>query len=79
MTIKENHGGTHVHYELNRVLSAREMARLQTFPDSFIFWGTMKRAYFQIGNAVPVKLAESLGRILMQTLGIRQKELVAVQ
>jgi DNA (cytosine-5)-methyltransferase 1 len=37
MTIKENHGGVHIHYELNRVLSVREMARLQTFPDDFFF------------------------------------------
>ena len=57
MTIKENHGGCHIHYDLNRVLSAREMARLQTFPDDFIFSGTMKRAYWQIGNAVPCLLA----------------------
>jgi DNA (cytosine-5)-methyltransferase 1 len=58
MTIKENHGGNHIHYELNRVLSAREMARLQSFPDSFVFWGTLKRALFQIGNAVPPLLGK---------------------
>jgi DNA (cytosine-5)-methyltransferase 1 len=61
MTVKENHGGCHIHYELNRVLSAREMARLQTFPDDFIFQGTMKRAYWQIGNAVPCLLAKNIG------------------
>jgi len=60
MTIKENHGGVHVHYELNRVLTAREMARLQTFPDDFIFSGTFKRAYWQIGNAVPCLFAKHL-------------------
>ena len=53
MTIKENHGGTHIHYELDRCISAREMARLQSFPDDFIFSGTMKKAMWQIGNAVP--------------------------
>lgn len=47
MAVKENHGGCHVHYELNRVLSAREMARLQTFLDDFFFTGTFKRAYWQ--------------------------------
>ena len=57
MAIKENHGGTHIHPTLNRVISAREMARLQTFPDNFIFSGTMKRAMWQVGNAVPVNLA----------------------
>ncbi len=61
MTVKENHGGTHIHPYLNRVISAREMARLQTFPDSFIFAGTMKKAMWQIGNAVPPRLAECIG------------------
>lgn len=60
MTVKENHGGCHIHYELDRVLSAREMARLQTFPDDFAFSGTFKRAYWQIGNAVPCLLAQHI-------------------
>jgi DNA (cytosine-5)-methyltransferase 1 len=60
MAVKENHGGCHVHYELNRVLTAREMARLQTFPDDFIFSGTFKRAYWQIGNAVPCLMAKHI-------------------
>ena len=57
MAIKENHGGCHIHYELNRVLSAREMARLQTFPDDFVFSGRFKRVYWQVGNAVPCLMA----------------------
>jgi DNA (cytosine-5)-methyltransferase 1 len=65
MTIKENHGGTHIHPSLNRVISAREMARLQTFPDSFIFEGPMKKAMWQIGNAVPPRLAEVIGKALI--------------
>ncbi|HEY9653360.1 MAG TPA: DNA cytosine methyltransferase, partial [Coleofasciculaceae cyanobacterium] len=68
MTIKENHGGTHIHPHLNRVISAREMARLQTFPDSFIFAGTMKKAMWQIGNAVPPRLAECVGYALIPYL-----------
>ena len=60
MTAKENHGGVHIHYEKNRVISARELARLQTFPDDFIFAGTMKRAYWQIGNAVPCVLGKNI-------------------
>ncbi len=68
MTIKENHGGTHIHPDLNRVLSAREMARLQTFPDSFFFWGTMKRVYFQVGNAVPPLLAKHIALALRPSL-----------
>ena len=65
MTVKENHGGTHIHPHLNRVISAREMARLQTFPDTFIFAGTMKKAMWQIGNAVPPRLAECIGKALI--------------
>lgn len=60
MTVKENHGGCHIHYELNRVLSAREMARLQTFPDDFIFTGRFKRVYWQVGNAVPCLMAKHI-------------------
>lgn len=68
MTIKENHGGTHIHPYLNRVISAREMARLQTFPDTFIFAGSMKKAMWQIGNAVPPRLAECIGYALIPEL-----------
>ncbi|MBE9165648.1 DNA cytosine methyltransferase [Tychonema sp. LEGE 06208] len=68
MTVKENHGGTHIHPYLNRVISAREMARLQTFPDSFIFEGSMKKAMWQIGNAVPPRLAECIGFALISYL-----------
>ena len=68
MTIKENHGGTHIHPHLNRVISAREMARLQSFPDSFIFEGTMKKAMWQIGNAVPPRLAECIAYALIPYL-----------
>ena len=60
MTVKENHGGCHVHYSLNRVLSAREMARLQTFPDDYTFAGRFKRVYWQVGNAVPCLLAKHI-------------------
>ncbi|MDD9802400.1 MAG: DNA cytosine methyltransferase [Deltaproteobacteria bacterium] len=68
MTAKENHGGVHIHYEKNRVISARELARLQTFPDDFIFSGTMKRAYWQIGNAIPCLLAKNIGLAMVSQL-----------
>jgi DNA (cytosine-5)-methyltransferase 1 len=68
MTIKENHGGTHIHPILNRVISAREMARLQTFPDEFIFAGRMKRVMWQVGNAVPVLLSEHIALALRERL-----------
>ena len=64
MTIKENHGGTHIHPTLNRCISAREMARLQSFPDNFFFKGSMKKAMWQIGNAVPPLLGQNVANAL---------------
>jgi DNA (cytosine-5)-methyltransferase 1 len=68
MTVKENHGGSHIHYELDRTLSAREMALLQSFPDSFFFEGRMKRVMFQVGNAVPPLLAHHVARAIRSEL-----------
>lgn len=47
-----------IHVNKTRRLSARECAILQTFPDDFVFYGSLNSLYRQIGNAVPVKLAE---------------------
>ena len=60
-TVKENHGGVNIHPKLPRVLTAREMARLQSFPDDFIFQGSKKWQLTQIGNAVPCFLGKALG------------------
>ena len=49
--------GCHVHYEQDRVISQREAARLQSFPDSFTFHGPQTAVNNQIGNAVPPLLA----------------------
>jgi Site-specific DNA methylase len=68
MTIKENHGGTHIHYKLNRCISTREMARLQAFPDEFIFKGTYKEGFKQVGNAVPPLLANHVALAVMESI-----------
>lgn len=60
-TIKENHGGVNVHPKLPRVLTAREMARLQSFPDDFVFEGKKAKQLVQIGNAVPCLLGKAIG------------------
>ncbi|MGL4951873.1 MAG: DNA cytosine methyltransferase, partial [Mycoplasma sp.] len=60
-TIKENHGGVNIHPKLPRVLTPRELARLQSFPDDFIFLGSKKWQLVQIGNAVPCNLAKAIG------------------
>lgn len=60
-TVKENHGGVNLHPKLPRVLTAREMARLQSFPDDFIFEGKKSKQLVQIGNAVPPLLGKAIG------------------
>ena len=76
-TIKENHGGVNIHPKLPRVLTAREMARLQSFPDDFIFiYNDVNYGYKMIGNAVPVNLAYHVAMQIKQTLesrGIKSK------
>lgn len=49
----EHHGNIEWHWNEKRRLSAREAARIQTFPDNFIFYPSTSSAYKQIGNAVP--------------------------
>jgi DNA (cytosine-5)-methyltransferase 1 len=52
----------------HRPLNVREYARIQTFPDSYVFEGSMGNQYKQIGNAVPVKLAITMGKRISQFL-----------
>ncbi|MGB9754999.1 DNA cytosine methyltransferase, partial [Roseiflexus castenholzii] len=50
--------GRFAHPTSDRAITPREAARLQTFPDSYRFYGSSEQIAAQIGNAVPVKLAE---------------------
>lgn len=68
-TIKENHGGVNIHPKLPRVLTAREMARLQSFPDDFIFEGPKNKQLVQIGNAVPPLLGKAIGLAIRKSAG----------
>lgn len=52
-----------------RPFSYRENARIQTFPDTWGFWGTLSGKYKQVGNAVPVNLAKEIGLAIKKTLG----------
>jgi len=67
-TIKENHGGVNIHPRLPRVLTVREMARLQSFPDDFIFCGARKWQMVQVGNAVPPLLGKAIGLAVRKSL-----------
>ena len=51
-----------------RPLTVRESARIQTFPDDWEFFGAKSQAYKQIGNAVPVNLAWSVSRSVLNLL-----------
>lgn len=57
-----------IHPELDRAISIREAARLQTFPDSFIFEGTKDSQYQQVGNAVPPFLAKAVAESIISIL-----------
>jgi len=61
-------GGTHVyHWEENRALTNRERARLQTFPDTHIFFGSKESVRKQIGMAVPVEGARIVFEAILKT------------
>lgn len=55
-------GRSHLHPFIARTMSVRECARLQTFPDNYVFYGKNGRQFTQVGNAVPVVLAEQVAR-----------------
>lgn len=56
------------HPEEHRPLTVREYARIQTFPDDWVFYGSVAQQYKQIGNAVPVNLGYAVGRRLIDLL-----------
>lgn len=63
-TMVPGHNAFPLHPRLNRSLTVREAARLQTFPDTVKFFGTRQEQCILVGNAVPVKLAEALAKTI---------------
>jgi DNA (cytosine-5)-methyltransferase 1 len=61
---------SHIHYDSRqaRVISVREAARLQSFPDGFRFCGEMNAAFRQIGNAVTPLLALRLAEVMLSAI-----------
>jgi len=66
--------GRYGHYEQDRAISIREAARLQTFPDDFIFSDSMTVAALQIGNAVPIDLVRASGAVMRQAMLVIKKK-----
>lgn len=64
----EHHGNIEFHYVLPRRLSAREAARIQSFPDDFVFVKSTTDAYRQVGNAVAPVFAWHLAQMLKNIL-----------
>ncbi|MDE2605863.1 MAG: DNA (cytosine-5-)-methyltransferase [Burkholderiales bacterium] len=62
---------SHIHFdsEQARTITVREAARLQSFPDGFVFKGSMNPAFKQIGNAVPPLFAYAIARGIRESLG----------
>lgn len=63
-----------IHPIKNRAISIREAARLQTFPDDFVFEGSKDSQYQQIGNAVPPLLGRAVAEQVLNYLGVAVKD-----
>lgn len=69
LTKCDPHWGAYVHPTQNRTISVREAARIQGFPDEFQFAGeSISKQYAQVGNAVPIPLAQALGEAALKHL-----------
>lgn len=67
LTKCDPHWGAYVHPTQNRTISVREAARLQGFPDRFVFAGEhLSKQYAQVGNAVPILIACAIGEVALE-------------
>jgi DNA (cytosine-5)-methyltransferase 1 len=71
LTKSDPHWGSYIHPTVDRALSVREAARLQSFPDKFRFLGDRSRQFEQVGNAVPPWMAAAIGRQIRRHLNSR--------
>lgn len=68
LTKCDPHWGAYFHPEQDRAYTVREAARIQSFPDHYVFCGAQAEQYAQVGNAVPPMLAEAVGKSLRAVL-----------
>jgi len=68
LTKCDPHWGAFIHYQQDRIFTVREAARIQSFPDSYVFLGSRVEQYEQVGNAVPPLLANAIGSSLASVL-----------
>ena len=68
LTKCDPHWGAYFHPEQDRAYTVREAARIQSFPDHYVFRGAQAEQYAQVGNAVPPMLAEAVGNSLRAVL-----------
>lgn len=72
LTKCDPHWGAYIHPSQNRVLSVREAARLQSFPDRIRFYGSLTEQYEQVGNAVPPLFAKAIGDQIQAILTLQE-------
>ena len=73
MTKCDPHWGSFFHPNQERILSVREAARIQSFPDTYLFTGSMTEQYEQVGNAVPPLLGCAIGKKVLEMIGDKEK------
>lgn len=69
LTKCDPHWGSFFHPTQDRVLSVREAARIQSFPDDYRFLGSLQEQYEQVGNAVPPLMAKAIGEEIKNMIG----------
>ena len=68
--------GRFTHPFLNRAITVREAARIQSFPDTFVFHGNKTSQMKQVGNAVPPLLAKAVAQVILEDINSRKNKLI---